>query len=137
MRLERPRCLSNRRCPPLIGRGVQLELSDAYPEDFPEITFHLCRTSAGIAADDRIETGQAVSCAVARTVRSLAEVNAEKSARRCSDLLQTSLLRIAFPRIGEEHTSSWMAVRSVDCFQEQFGSRRSTFSPIFFRGRPL
>jgi hypothetical protein len=67
-------------------------------------------------------------------VRSLAEVNAAKSAKRCSALLQTPLLRITFPRSGEEHTSSWMAVRSVDCFQEQFGSRRRNFFSNFLSG---
>ena len=103
----------------------------------PKSTFHLCRTSAGAAANDRIETGQAVSCAVARTMCSLAEVNAAESAKRCSALLQTSLLRITFPRSGEEHTSSWMAVRSVDCFQEQFGTAAVIFFQFSFGGDPF
>ena len=55
-------------------------------------------------------------------------------ARQRSNFLQTSLLRIAFPRFGEEHTSNWMVVGSVGCVWESFEAAPGSFFLDFLSG---
>jgi hypothetical protein len=61
-----------------------------------------------------------------------------QKARQRSNFLQTSLLRIAFPRFGEEHTSNWMVVGSVGCVWESFqAASESFFFGFSFGGGPF